>query len=140
MGGQLHVRVMIVEDEPTFQELVQLVLSLDPMFEVISAAGTGEEALERLEEACPDLVLLDFHLPGMDGLETARYIKRQCPNTRIALVTAHVEDVLERLAKNVQIQEVIPKSKFSLERVRALLPSPPEPEGQGCCSNATRTF
>lgn len=130
MGGQLHARVMIVEDEPTFQELVQLVLSFDPMFEVVSVAGTGEEALERLEESHPDLVLLDFRLPGIDGLETAKHIKRRCPNIRIALVTAHTEEAVGQLAKQVRVQEVIPKSEFSLERVCALLRAPAEHEEQ----------
>jgi DNA-binding NarL/FixJ family response regulator len=64
------VRVMIVEDQPIFQELAELVLSLDPQFEIVRIAGTGEEALQVLEEANPDLILLDFRLPGIDGLET----------------------------------------------------------------------
>lgn len=70
---------MIVEDQPAFQELVQLVLSLDPRFDVICTSGTGDEALEQLDEVCPDLVLLDFLMPGMDGLETAKRIKGRWP-------------------------------------------------------------
>lgn len=112
---------MIVEDEPSFRELVQLVLSLDPQFQIVCTAGTGEEALEELAGACPDLVLLDFRLPGIDGLETAKRMMQQRPDVKIALVTAHTEEVLDRLAKEAQIHEVIPKASFSLERVRLLV-------------------
>ena len=112
---------MIVEDEPTFQELVQLVLSLDPRFEIVDTSGTGEDALEHLDEACPHLVLLDFRLPGIDGLETAKRMKEKLPDMKIALVTAHTEEVLARLAKEARIEEVIPKASFSLERVHQLV-------------------
>ena len=116
-----RVRVMIVDDEPVFQELVVLVLSLDPKFDVVRIAGTGEEALSEFENADPDLVLLDFHMPGMDGLETARRIKQRSPDTKIAMVTAHTEQVLGRLAREARIHEVIPKANFSLDRVQRLV-------------------
>lgn len=112
---------MIVEDEPTFQELAELVLSLDPQFDIVRTAGTGEEALEVLEGANPDLILLDFRLPGIDGLETAKRIKQQHPDIMIAMVTAHTEEVLARMAKEARIQEVIPKASFNLERVHKLV-------------------
>ena len=111
------IRVMIVEDEPSFQDLVQLMLSLDPRFQVVCTKASGEEALEELAEASPDLVLLDFRLTGIDGLETAKRMKEQRPDVKIALVTAHSEEVLARLAKEAQIQVVIPKASFSLERI-----------------------
>lgn len=115
------VRVMIVEDQPTFQELAELVLSLDPQFEIVHIAGTGEEALEVLEKANPDLILLDFRLPGIDGLETAKRIKEHHPNITIGMVTAHTEEVLARMAKEAQVKEVIPKASFNLERVQRLV-------------------
>ncbi len=121
MSKREHIRVMIVEDEPTFQELVQLVLSLDPRFEIVGIAGTGEEALKGFEEAYPDLVLLDFRLPGIDGLETAKRMKEQRPDVKVAMVTAHTEEVLGRLAKEARIHEVIPKASLSLERIQQLV-------------------
>ncbi len=121
MSNKSQVRVMIVEDEPSFQDLVQLVLSLDPRFSMVHAAGTGEDAVANLEEAAPDLVLVDFRLPGIDGLETAKRIKDRRPDVTIAMVTAHTEEVLSRFAKEAQIQVVIPKATFSLEQVQRLV-------------------
>ena len=107
---------MVVEDEPTFQDLVELVVSLDARFEIVYKAGSGEEALQKLEETSPDLVLLDFRLPGIDGLETATRLMEQRPDIRIAMVTAHSEEVIGRIARETGIQEVIPKASFNLER------------------------
>lgn len=121
MKAKELVRVMIVEDQPTFQELAELVLSLDPQFEIVHIAGTGEEALEVLEGTNPDLILLDFRLPGIDGLETAKRIKEYHPNITIGMVTAHTEEVLARMAKEAQVKEVIPKASFNLERVQRLV-------------------
>lgn len=112
---------MIVEDEPSFQELVQLVLSLDPKFEIIRTVESGEEAMEGVDSLDLDLVLLDFRLPGIDGIETAKRLKERHPDLKIALVTAHSEEVLGRLAKEADILAVIPKASFSLERVDRLL-------------------
>ena len=116
-----QVRVMVVEDEPSFQQLVELVLSLDPRFEIVVSADSGEMALEELADAHPDLALLDFRLPGIDGLETARRTKELCPDIKIALVTAHTEEVLGKLAMEANVEEVIPKADFSLYRIYRLL-------------------
>ena len=121
MTDHPHIRVMIVEDEPSFQDLVRLVLSLDPQFEIVLSAGTGEEAVEGLADARPDLVLVDFRLPGIDGLEEARRIKDQRPDTKIAIVTAHSDQVLTRLAREADIEQLIPKARFSLDRVREMV-------------------
>lgn len=120
-----RIRVMVVDDEPVFQELVLLVLSLDPRFEVVGIAGTGEEALDGFEDASPDLVLLDFRMPGMDGLETAKRMKKRRPDILIAMVTAHTEEILGRLAREARIHRVIPKANFNLERVQELLDAAP---------------
>ena len=117
--------MMVVDDEPVFQELVLLVLSLDPKFEVVGMAGTGEEALDEFEDASPDLVLLDFRMPGIDGLETAKRMKERRPDIKIAMVTAHTEEILGRLAKEARIHRVISKANFSLERVQELLEAAP---------------
>lgn len=119
-----NVRVMIVEDQPSYQDLVQVVLSLDPQFEVVAVASDGNEALDRFDEASPDLVLIDFLMLGLDGLETAKRMKDRRPEVKIAMVTAHEEEVLKWLAREARIQEVIPKASFSLDRVQRLVAAP----------------
>ena len=123
--GVSAARIMVVEDAPEFQDLVVLTLTLEPHLKVDFIASSGEEALEALDRVAPDLVLLDFRLPGIDGLETARRMKQRRPDVKIALVTAYTEDVLKRAAHSAHVEAVIPKADFSLRRVLDVLGSTP---------------
>ena len=116
---QSLARIMVVEDAPEFQDLVVLTLTLEPHLKVI--ASSGEEALEAFDRVAPDLVLLDFRLPGIDGLETARRMKERRSDVKIALVTAHSEEVMRRAAHEANIEELIPKADFSLTRILGVL-------------------
>lgn len=85
-------RILYVDDEPDVREIAELSLSLDPEFEVQTAAG-GAEALERIAEWQPDLVLLDVMMPGMDGPAVLSRL-REDPETaglRVAFVTARAQ-------------------------------------------------
>ena len=125
MNRQAARRVMVVEDAPEFQELVVLTLTLEPHFAVEFIASSGEEAIEAFDRVSPELVLLDFRLPGIDGLETAKRMKERRPDVKIALVTAYAEQVLERAATEANVEAVIPKAEFSLARVQAVLDQDP---------------
>ncbi len=114
---------MVIEDVPLFQEALKETLSLDPNIELVYMASSGEEALEAFHQTSPDLVLLDFALPGINGLETAKRMKEQRPSVKLAMVTAFAEAVLTRIAEDAAIIEVIPKSSFSIGRVQQLLMS-----------------
>ena len=96
-------------------------LLLEPYFKNVRLANSGEEALKAFPEFSPDLVLLDFRLPGINGLETAKRMKEQGPDVKIALVTAYKEQVLELAATWVIIDLVIPKSEFAIAHVRKLV-------------------
>ena len=114
-------RVMVVEHAPSFQEVVMFILSLEPSVKIVFTADSGEEALAALEEASPDVVLLDFRLPGIDGLETAKRMKKQRPDIKIALVTAYAKEVASKAQAEGNVEVVIPKAQFSLARVQQLL-------------------
>ena len=120
MAGASY-RVMVVEDAPEYQGAVVLALLLEPEFKDLHLASSGEEAMEQFDQVSPDLVLLDYRLPGIDGLETAKRMKEQRPDVKILLVTAHAEEVFERAAKDAGVQEIIPKSKLSVARLQQLL-------------------
>ncbi len=85
-------RVLIVEDEPDQQELLRYNLTRDG-FDV-SCAGTGSQALALLEAETPDVIVLDLMLPGVDGLEVCRTIRRrpQTQHVPIVMLTARSED------------------------------------------------
>lgn len=87
-------KVLIVDDQPGIRMLLEEVFSKEG-FETLSA-GTGDEALAIFKERRPDLVLLDMKIPGMDGIEILKRMKRDCEKVQVVMMTAYGElDLIE---------------------------------------------
>lgn len=113
--------VLIIEDEP---ELVKILRSyLEKSGFSVLTAGRGDTGLSVWEHKRPDLVLLDLNLPGMDGLDVAREIRRK-GDTPIIMLTARVEEMDELIGLELGADDYIPKPfspRLVVARVRALL-------------------
>jgi len=83
-------KILIVEDEPLFGEMLRLTLSGEPEFEVVGVIQDGREAVNFASRVKPDAVLMDIELKGeMDGIEASLRIKRERPETGIVILSAH---------------------------------------------------
>jgi len=97
------IRIMMVEDHPEYREIVELALGREPDMELTSQFGTTERALrsfrDREAREEPDIILLDLHLPGMDGLEAIPHFSTEIPDARIIVLTQsdREEDVLKAI-------------------------------------------
>jgi DNA-binding NarL/FixJ family response regulator len=98
MNGQ-PIRVMIVDDQSIVRKGIKAFLGEYEDISVIGEAANGIEAVERAEQLKPDIVLLDFLMPGIDGIETIKRISAVQPNQRIIVLTAYFKDdeILETL-------------------------------------------
>lgn len=86
------IRVLIVEDEGLFRDLLRRVLSGEPRLEVVGAAADGETAVRLARELAPQVVLMDIELAGeMDGVTAGKRIKEERLETGIVLLSAHKE-------------------------------------------------
>ena len=83
----MYPSVLIVDDEPSILQSLSGILS-DEGFETITAPN-GYEALQRISAESPDLVLLDIWMPGIDGIETLKEIKKDHPWTQVIIITGH---------------------------------------------------
>ncbi len=81
------LRVLVIDDDPWVRDYLETLVSHQG-YKVFSA-GSGEEALEKLDELQPDLVTLDVILPGMDGLETLCHLKRKMPELPVVMLSGH---------------------------------------------------
>ena len=79
--------ILVVDDEPSIVQSLSGLL-LDEGFEVMTA-GNGYEALQQIESNAPDLVLLDIWMPGLDGIETLKEIKKTSPRIHVIMITGH---------------------------------------------------
>lgn len=81
------VRVLVVDDSPTYRYLIRSVLESDPEIQVVGEAANGEEALQQVERLDPDLVTMDIRMPKMDGYQAIRHIMAEFPRPVIVLTT-----------------------------------------------------
>jgi len=87
-----RIRVLIADDHPIFRHGIRSTLSAEPTIEVVGEAADGSEAIMLARATKPDIVLLDIHMPGTDGLEATREIKALLPSTGIILLTAYDDE------------------------------------------------
>ena len=88
------VRVVIVDDHPVVVDGLRASLESSPGFQVLGEAGSGEEALRRVDELHPDVVLMDLEMPGMGGLEAIRRLTRRHPEVAVLVLTMFDQDEL----------------------------------------------
>jgi DNA-binding NarL/FixJ family response regulator len=98
------IRVLLVDDHALFRKGVASLLNALEDMEVVGEAGDGPEALAKARDLMPDLVLMDIHMPGWDGLETTRRIKQELPYVKIVMLTVSGkdEDLFEAIKNGAQ--------------------------------------
>ena len=85
------IGVLIVDDHGVLRSGLHALLDIHGEFRVLGEACNGEEALERVRDLSPEIILLDLAMPGMDGLTTMRRLLRNHPNVKIVVVTQHAD-------------------------------------------------
>lgn len=116
------MKVLIADDEPLARERLRDLLAQQPGIELVGEAGDGREALHACAEQCPDLVLLDIAMPGIDGLEAARHLAAFEPRPAVVFCTAydaHALSAFDAQAIDYLVKPVRPERlAAALERVR----------------------
>jgi CheY-like chemotaxis protein len=85
------LRILIVDDDPVFRELIAFVLRADVGAEIVGQAFDGAEGVELAQELHPDVVVMDLRMPGMDGFEATRQIAATVPDARVIVVSSSKE-------------------------------------------------
>ena len=87
------ISILIVDDHEVVRNGIRSYLETIKDFDVVGEAESGEKAIKLVSELIPDIVLLDLIMPGMDGVETTRQIKKISPRTQVVVLTSYHEDV-----------------------------------------------
>jgi DNA-binding NarL/FixJ family response regulator len=85
------IRIVLVEDNDIFRESLELLLGVVPDVDVIASVADGRSALEACSRLNPDVVLLDYRLPALDGVETTASIGNACPRAAVVVLSAEAE-------------------------------------------------
>jgi two-component system nitrate/nitrite response regulator NarL len=92
--GTQRIRVYIADDHPLYREGVVGAVRGRPDFEFVGEAGDGNQALAEIRRLKPDVALLDFKLPGLDGVRVLNALRRDAVDTRVMVLSAYVESAL----------------------------------------------
>ena len=117
------VRILVADDNPAVRNFLRALLEQQSTWRVCDQAPTGTEALQRVKENPPDMILLDFQMPDLNGIEVARQIVELFPEIPILMVTIHVSRQLSDEARKTGIRGVCAKWDVGsiVEAVDALL-------------------
>jgi DNA-binding NarL/FixJ family response regulator len=104
------IRVLVVDDTDHVRKMLTTMLAVDG-FDVVGSAGDGATALAAAAEHQPDVVVVDFRMPRMDGLETARKLKDRHPAQHVIVYTAFIDEELEAAAADIGVALCVGKTE-----------------------------
>jgi DNA-binding NarL/FixJ family response regulator len=117
----MKINVGIVEDDREIRENWAKVLNAHPRLKCSAACESGEEALKRLPESQPDVVLMDINLPGMSGIQCAAMLKDRLPKTQVLMVTIYSNNKSIFEALQAGASGYILKNNSSEEVIRSII-------------------
>ena len=114
-------RVLVVEDDQAFVDALAKLLEDDERLELVASARDAEEGIELVEREEPDVVLMDVGLPGIDGVEATRRIRKRHPGLPVVAMTGweYEERALE--VRHAGAADFVPKGRLELDLVEVLL-------------------
>ncbi len=86
------ITILIVDDHEVVRNGIRAYLETLDEYQVVGEAASGEEAIKLVQDLIPDVVLMDLIMPGMDGIETTREVKKISPRTQVVVLTSYHED------------------------------------------------
>ena len=123
------IRVVLVEDNDVFRETLEFLLALQPDIEVVASVADGLDAVPACRAHSPDVILMDFRMPGLDGVQATAAVREACPQVAVVCLTAsvtgrEVEALYEAgavacLRKDQELEEIVAAIKRAAGRLAA---------------------
>jgi two-component system invasion response regulator UvrY len=109
----MTVTVLLVDDQERFRHVARAVVARIPTFRLVAEAADGEHAVRLAAELSPDLVLMDIHLPGIDGIEATRRIVDARADSVVVLLSSYDRDDLPSGAMDTGARAYLHKEELS---------------------------
>jgi len=108
--GCTSVRILLIDDSPIALRALRTVLGLNTNWEIVGQAENGHEGLRLFRDLQPDVVIVDFQMPGMSGIEVGREIRRTGSSVLLLLFTLHAGSHLDQVAREAGFDGVFSKT------------------------------
>ena len=115
-----QLRILIADDHPVFRHGIRALLEVTPDTAIAGEATTGDEAVALAEHLQPDVVLMDVHMPGLNGIEATRRIVHTSPQIRVLMVTMFEDDASVFAAMRAGARGYVLKDASTQEIMRAI--------------------
>ena len=122
------IRILLVEDNDVFRQALELLLGLQDGLEVVGAVAEGTAVVQACRELDPDVCVMDFRLPGMDGVEATAALMQACPDVAVVCLTASASPrelaaveaagAVACLRKDQELDEIVGAIRSAGERKR----------------------
>ncbi|WP_404455318.1 response regulator [Oceanobacillus kapialis] len=114
------IKVMLVEDQRLFSEGVEALISNTEDIQVVGVANNGKEAIEIFKQCLPDVVLMDIHMPELDGIKATIRVKETHPDVKVILLTTYADEDLVITGVNAGADGFLLKSLRSASLIRSI--------------------
>lgn len=115
-----RIKVLIVDDHSVVRDGVRAVLMLQKDIEVVGEAVNGKDAVEKVGQLSPDVVIMDIVMPEMDGLEATRQIYKEYPQTRVVMLSQYDDEENVAAAEQIGAHGFIPKRAASSQLINGI--------------------
>lgn len=115
------IRILLADDHALFRKALADLINRQPGFKVVAEAANGSEAVEQARRSKPDLVLMDVHMPQLDGIQATQQLVASLPGTRVVMLTVSEEDqdlvrAIQAGAHGYLLKKIEPETLFELLR------------------------
>ena len=107
------IKVLLADDDALFLESLQALIDRQPELRVVATAANGLEAIERAEEVGPDAVVLDLHMPLLDGVSALARLRKDHPHLCLIALTGDSDPALHRAAEEAGADAVLEKHEMA---------------------------
>ena len=119
-GGPTPLRIVVADDQASVREGLVALLGLLPDIDVVASAANGEQAIRAVADTHPDAILLDLHMPVLDGIEATRRLATDYPRVAIVVLTTYDDDASVLAALQAGARSYLTKAADRAEIVQAL--------------------
>ncbi|AOM83496.1 response regulator transcription factor [Salisediminibacterium beveridgei] len=116
----MKTRIMLVDDHPVFRSGLKHILCTETDYHVIAEADDGESAIEMAAEMMPDIIVMDISMPGLDGIEVTREIKKKLPGIRVLMLTMYSDEAFLKESLDAGASGYVLKRAVDTELVHAV--------------------